>query len=108
MTCFAPGQPGVKAENSDYDLSGGNGLDTPYAAQRVSPIFPPPDGNQTGFNGDYSGLAVVGNIAHPIWSDTRNTVPQVFASQPPGQGTVHDEDIFTTARPVPSGHGEQD
>jgi hypothetical protein len=108
LVCFAPGQPGVKAENSDYDLSGGNALDTPYAAQRISPIFPPPDGNQTGFNGDYSGLTVVGNIAHPIWSDTRNTVPQVFASQPPGQGTVHDEDVFTTARPVPSGHGEQD
>jgi hypothetical protein len=108
LVCFAPGQPGVKAENSDYDLSGGNALDTPYAAQRISPIFPPPDGNQTGFNGDYSGLTVVGNIAHPIWSDTRNTVPQGFASQPPGQGTVHDEDVFTTARPVPSGHGEQD
>jgi hypothetical protein len=108
LVCFAPGQPGVMAENSDYDLSGGNRLDTPYAAQRISPIFPPPDGNQAGFNGDYSGLTVVGNIAHPIWSDTRNTVPQVFASQPPGQGTVHDEDIFTTARPVPSGHGEQD
>lgn len=105
---FAPGQPGVQAENSDYDLSGGNALNTPYAAERISPTFPPPDGNQAGFNGDYSGLTVVGNIAHPIWSDTRNTVPQVFQSQPPGQGVVHDEDIFTTARPVPSGHGEQD
>jgi hypothetical protein len=105
---FAPGQPGVQAENSDYDLSGGAALDTPYAAERISPTFPPPDGNQAGFNGDYSGLTIVGNIAHPIWSDTRNTVPQVFQSQPPGQGVVHDEDIFTTARPVPSGHGEQD
>jgi hypothetical protein len=106
--CFAPGQPGVKAESSDYDLSGGNGLDTPYAAERISPMFAPPDGGQTGFNGDYSGLTVVGDIAHPIWSDTRNTVPQQFASQPPGQGVTHDEDIFTTARPVPSGHGEHD
>jgi hypothetical protein len=101
-------QPGVGAENSDYSLSGGNRLDTPYAAVRVSPTFAPPDGAQAGFNGDYSGLTVVGNTAHPIWSDTRNTVPQQFQSQsqPPGQGVIHDEDIFTTARAVPSGHGE--
>ncbi|MDQ6712877.1 MAG: hypothetical protein M3Z28_06760, partial [Candidatus Dormibacteraeota bacterium] len=71
-------QPGVGAENSDYTLAGGFGLDTPYAAQRISPLFPPPDGNQAGFNGDYSGLTVVGDIAHPIWSDTRNVVPQQF------------------------------
>ena len=100
-------QAGVGAENSDYDLSGGAGLNTPYAAERISPRFPPPDGGQAGFNGDYSGLTVVGNTAHPIWSDTRNTVPQQFQSQPPGQGVVHDEDIFTTARAVPNGHGEQ-
>lgn len=108
VTCFAPGQPGVQAENSDYVLSGGMGLDTPYAAERVSPEFPPPDGNQAGFNGDYSGLTVVGEIAHPIWSDTRNMVPDQFQAQPPGQGVVHDEDVFTTARAVPNGHGEQD
>ncbi len=103
-----PCQPGVGAENSDYTLAGGFGLNTPYAAERVSPIFPPPDGNQTGFNGDYSGLTVVGNIAHPMWSDTRNAVPQQINSQPPGQsGISHDEDAFTTTRPVPSGHGEQ-
>ena len=105
--CFAPGEPGVQAENSDYVLSGGMGLDTPYAAERISPEFPPPDGKQAGFNGDYSGLTVVGDVAHPVWSDTRNTVPAQFQSQPPGQGVVHDEDIFTTARAVPNGHGQQ-
>ncbi len=106
-TPFGPGQAGVQQENSDYVLAGGFGLNTPYAAERISPRFPPPDGNQAGFNGDYSGLTVVGDIAHPIWSDTRNTVPAQFNAQPPGQGVVHDEDVFTTARPVPSGHGEQ-
>lgn len=105
-TPFSPGQAGVQQEASDYVLSGGMGLDTPYAAERISPEFPPPDGNQAGFNGDYSGLTVVGDTAHPIWSDTRNTVPAQFNSQPPGQGVVHDEDVFTTARSVPNGHGE--
>lgn len=102
---FAPGQPGVQAEMSDYTLSGGSGLDTSYAAVRVSPSFAPPDGIQAGFNGDYSGLAVAGDIAHPIWSDTRNAVPAQF-NLPSSQGVTHDEDVFTTARPVPSGHGD--
>lgn len=106
-TCFAPGQPGVQQEMSDYTLSGGSGLHTSFAAERVSPSFAPPDGIQAGFNGDYSGLAVAGEIAHPVWSDTRNTVPPQF-NAPTLQGVIHDEDVFTTARPVPSGHGGQD
>lgn len=107
-TVFAPGvQPGAGAESSDYDLSGGRGLNTPYTAERISPRFAPPDGNQTGFNGDYSGLTVVGEVAHPVWSDTRNVVPAQFQAQPPGQGTIHDEDVFTVTRGVPDGHGEQ-
>jgi hypothetical protein len=103
--CFAPGQPGVQQEASDYTLAGGFGLNTAYAAAPVSPSFAPPDGIQAGFNGDYSGLAVAGNVAHPVWSDTRNTVPAQFNS-PTSQGVVHDEDIFTTARPVPSKQGD--
>jgi hypothetical protein len=100
---FAPGvNPGVQAENSDYDLSGGRNLDTPYDARRISPTFPPPDGNQAGFNGDYSGLIVIGNTAHPIWSDTRNTAPTTT----PSQGVVHDEDIFTVGIALPDGRGE--
>ncbi|MDQ6721704.1 MAG: hypothetical protein M3003_13030, partial [Candidatus Dormibacteraeota bacterium] len=117
---FAPGQPGVQQENSDYALSGGRGLLTPYAERVVSPRFPPPDGIQAGFNGDYSGLVVTGGesgnqngedqggqaIAHPIWSDTRNAVPTQF-NDPTPQGVNRDEDVFTTAVPVPDGHGEQ-
>jgi hypothetical protein len=95
---FAPGQPGVQAEPSDYTLAGGSGLDTPYAAKRISPTFAPPDGGQIGFNGDYSGLVLVGKTAHPVWSDTRNSAPA-------GQGVTHDEDIFTDAVPLPGGGG---
>jgi hypothetical protein len=105
---FAPGMPGVQAASnkSAYILAGRQqpdaDVDTPFGAVRVSPFFPPPDGIQAGFNGDYSGLAVRGNTAHPIWSDTRNSVLQTS----PTQGVVHDEDVFTDSRPIPNGGRE--
>ena len=100
-TPFTPGvQPGVGEEMSDYVVAGGRGGSTPFAFHVVSPSFPPPDGIQTGFNGDYSGLAVNrGNTAHPIWSDTRNVNPF------PQNGVTHDEDIFTDNVGLPDGHG---
>lgn len=91
----APGN-GVKAQPSDYSLAGGSGLSTRYDAVKVSPTFPPPDGIQTGFNGDYTGLVLVGTTAHPIWSDTRNVAPS-------GQGVTHDEDVFTDSVNLPGG-----
>jgi hypothetical protein len=100
---FAPGMPGVQNEPSGYVLAGKQqaagpgGVLVPFASERISPEFPPPDGLQAGFNGDYSGLAIVGTTAHPIWSDTRNSVLQTA----PTQGVVHDEDIFTDSRRIP-------
>ncbi len=39
-----------------------------------------PDADLNGY-GDYSGLAVYNNIAHPVWSDSRNrTNPDVFTA----------------------------
>ena len=103
---FAPGkQPGVQAEDSNYALSGGRGLDTPYAEEVISPTFAPPDGIQAGFNGDYSGLALVGSTAHPVWSDTRNAVPPQF-NDPTSQGVIRDEDVFTDAIRLPDGRGD--
>jgi hypothetical protein len=106
--CFQPGDDGVQASTnkSFYLLSGGQRQNTPFSAVRLSPAigFPPPDGGQIGFNGDYSGLAVSGTTAHPIWSDTRNSA--VMTS--PGQGVVHDEDIFTDSRAIPSGRNGGD
>src|SRR5581483_8578221 len=98
---FAPGDPGVQQGNSDYVLAGGRAAATPYDFKVVSPVFPPPDGIQTGFNGDYSGLAInKGTDAHPIWSDTRNVDPYA-----PANGVVHDEDIFTDNVGLPDGKG---
>jgi len=64
---------------------------------KVSPTFPPPDGIQAGFNGDYSGLVLVGTTAHPIWSDTRNVAPAGQVGRVGG----HDEDVFTDRIKLP-------
>jgi hypothetical protein len=100
--CFQPGDPGVQSptNRSVYILAGGDGSRAPGAQLKnvqISPAFSPPDGNQAGFNGDYSSIAVTGTTAHPVWSDTRNSVVQTS----PDQGVVHDEDVFTDAIPVP-------
>jgi hypothetical protein len=95
---FSPGQPGVQQGTSDYVLAGGRALRTPFNFKVVSPEFAPPDGNQAGFIGDYSGLTInKEGEAHPLWSDTRNANPF------PLNGVVHDEDVFTTAVALPEG-----
>jgi len=100
---FAPGtDPGVGDRDSDYVVAGGTNLDTPYGFKVVSPVFPPPNGNQSGFNGDYSGIVINnGEECHPIWSDTRNVDP--FA---PANGLVNDEDVFTDKQDCPNGKGK--
>jgi hypothetical protein len=91
-----PCQGGVGVNNSDYVLAGGTSMNTPFNFRLVSPVFPPPDGNQAGFNGDYSGLIInKGEEAHPIWSDTRNV------NSFPLNGVVHDEDVFTETVNLP-------
>jgi hypothetical protein len=91
---FAPGQPGVQNRQSVYALAMGIGTATPFAASPVSPMFPPPGGDQFGFLGDYSGMTIRpdGEI-HPIWADTRNKDPLA-----PANGIVNDEDVFSTVR----------
>jgi hypothetical protein len=107
--CDANGNPpegadscaGVQAGQSDYVLAGGSGTALPYAFRSISPVFAPPDGQQAGFNGDYSGLTINRGVrAHPIWSDTRNADPYT-----PANGVVHDEDIFSDNLALPSGGG---
>jgi hypothetical protein len=95
---FALGQPGVGQKLSDYVLSGGSTTGTaPFTASAIAPKTPAPDGIQGGFNGDYSGLAIDPHgMAHPIWSDTRVTVPN-----PAFNLVHHDEDVFTVSRTLP-------
>jgi hypothetical protein len=96
---FTPGlQAGVGELNSDYVLAGGKETAVPYKFKVVSPVFPPPNGIQSGFNGDYSGLTInKGEDAHPIWADTRNANP--FALN----GVANDEDVFTDKIGLPNG-----
>lgn len=61
----------------DFSLSGSRDLHQ-FATRRVttssSPLptqFPDDQGNGT-FLGDYTGMVVVGDEAHPIWTDTRS------------------------------------
>jgi hypothetical protein len=92
---FRPGRdPGVQRRDSDYFLAGGKDLNTPFTHTRVARPFPPPDGVQAGFMGDYSGLAALGDKAIPIWADTRNTA---IAEQ----GASHDEDVFISILDIP-------
>jgi hypothetical protein len=94
------GPGGTAVCMGDYVVSGGNTFDVPFEFKVVAPPFDPPDGNQAGFNGDYSGLAITkGAEAHPVWSDTRNADPFT-----PANGVVHDEDIFTDALGLPNGN----
>lgn len=91
---------GTATCNGDYVLSGGTDSQTPFDFKVVAQPFPPPDGSQAGFNGDYSGLTIPkGSEAHPIWSDTRNVDPYA-----PQNGVVHDEDVFTDTIGLPNGN----
>jgi hypothetical protein len=112
-TTVAPFTCSAGAPNSDYVLAGGTGLasiagtvspgsfPTPFNFKVVSPVFPPPNGIQSGFNGDYSGLTInKGTDAHPIWSDTRNANPY------PENGVANDEDVFTDNVGLPNGNAK--
>ncbi len=97
-----PAQIGTLGQ--EYFISGGFGKNTPYDHERIARMSPAPDGIQAGFNGDYSGLVVTGNTAHPFWSDTRNKVPTPVGTQ----GVTHDEDVFTVRIKVPNSDGDND
>ena len=89
---------------SDYGLAGGWGDSAgPFEFKVLSPAFPPPNGIQAGFNGDYSGITVnKGDDAHVVWSDTRNTDP---FTPPAADGPARDEDIFTDKVNIPHNGG---
>jgi hypothetical protein len=94
---FTIGMPGVADRLSDFVQAGGMNLATPYAFVVLAPKTPPPDGIQVGFNGDYTGLVVIGAAeAHPVWSDTR-----VEAPDPDFDHVTVDEDVFTDQVTLP-------
>jgi len=107
---------------SDISLSGSRDL-ARFGTDRVttSSMPPPtqfggPNGGQ--FYGDYTGLTVTSENAHPVWSDTRN--PDVFLC--PGSATgpgnpprlctaiepnglrANDQEMFTDSVRIPTAH----
>lgn len=106
--------------NMDFSLSGSDFSVRNFNTVRVtsasmpSPTqFPDAQGNSV-FFGDYTGLTVVGQTAHPLWMDTRS--PDLFlcpgtgapgvppalctATEPNGR-VANDQDIFTQGVTVP-------
>jgi hypothetical protein len=106
--------------NMDFSLSGSNPSFMNFKTERVTsssmPVptqFPDKQGNSV-FFGDYTGLTVVGNSAHPLWMDTRSPdlflcpgtgvpgVPPVLCTLTVPSGIVaNDQDIFTRGLSVP-------
>ena len=97
----------------DFSLSGSRDLEH-FTTTRVTsssmPLptqFPDSLGNSV-FFGDYTGLAAVNQIAHPLWMDTRSpdlflcpgtgvpgVPPAVCTASEPNGLTANDQDIFT-------------
>jgi hypothetical protein len=102
---------------SDTSLSGSSGLTT-FATVRVTsssmPVpteFPDPQGNSE-FWGDYSGLAVSGNTAYPLWMDSRDPdlflcptatprAPRLCTAREPNRARANDENIYTRRLAIP-------
>jgi hypothetical protein len=99
---------------SDISVSTSGNLTSFGHAQRVTTSSMPPatefDGN---FYGDYFQLAVTGNVAHPVWSDTRakdlflcpgtgtaGNPPQVCTGAGANFSPANDEEIYTASLSV--------
>ncbi len=98
---------------SDVSLSGSRDLRL-FGTRRVTgSSMPPPTEFRGVFLGDYSGLAAI-DIAHPLWSDTRNpdaflcpgtgtptTAPAVCTGAAANASVANDQDAFTDSSGVP-------
>jgi hypothetical protein len=106
--------------NSDFSLSGSRDV-ARFGTDRVtSGSMPPPTqfgGVQGGqFWGDYTGLTVTNEKAHPVWSDTRavdlfvcpNTAtgpgnpPQLCTATEPNGLRANDQEMFTDSMNIPT------
>lgn len=103
----------------DFSLSGSRDLshfDTTRVTSSSMPLptaFPNAQGNST-FFGDYTGLTIVNEKAHPLWMDTRSpdlflcpgtgapgVPPKLCTATEPNGLVANDQDIFTRAVNLP-------
>lgn len=108
---------------SDFSLSGSRDL-TRFGTERVTTSSMPaptefegPNGGQ--FYGDYTGLTVTNEQAHPVWSDTRSidvflcpgtatgpgNPPQLCSATEPNGQVANDQEMFTASVPIPTSYG---
>lgn len=109
---------------SDFSLSGSRNL-TRFGTDRVtSSSMPPPtefEGPNGGqFWGDYTGLTVTNEQAHPVWSDTRpvdvflcptsatgpGNPPQLCTARELNGLQANDQEMFTDSMDIPTSHHE--
>jgi hypothetical protein len=106
---------------SDFSLSGSRDLAW-FATDRVTSSsmpaptqFPGPNGGQ--FYGDYTGLTVTNEKAHPVWSDTRakdvflctgtgtpGNPPRLCSGVEANGLTANDQEMFTDSMSIPGSH----
>ncbi len=107
---------------SDLSLSGSRDL-TRFGTDRVTTSsmppptqFPGPNGGQ--FYGDYTGLTVTNERAHPVWSDTRavdvflcpdsvtgpGNPPRLCTATEPNGLRANDQEMFTDSASIPTSH----
>ena len=107
---------------SDLSLSGSRDL-ARFGTDRVTTSsmppptqFPGPNGGQ--FYGDYTGLTVTNERAHPVWSDTRavdvflcpdsvtgrGNPPRLCTATEPNGLRANDQEMFTDSASIPTSH----
>ena len=105
---------------SDFSLSGSRDLTRFGAARVTSSSMPPPTqfGGAKGgqFWGDYTGLTVTSEKAHPVWSDTRavdvfvcpgsatgpGNPPRLCTAIEPNGLQANDQEMFTDSLNIPT------
>jgi hypothetical protein len=101
---------------SDFSLSGSADLAHFSATRVTSGSMPPPTQFSGIFWGDYTGMSVSGNTAHPAWSDTRpldvflcpdtgtaTAPPEICTGAADNARLANDQEMFTATVGVP-GH----
>ena len=99
---------------SDISVStSGNLTSFEHAQRATTSSMPPPTEFGGTFYGDYFQLAVTGDLAHPVWSDTRaqdlflcpgtgtaGNPPQVCTGAGANFSPANDEEIYTASLSV--------
>lgn len=107
------GNMDVSLSGSDFSIRNFNTVRVTSASMPTPTQFTNTQGNGT-FFGDYTGLSVIGNVAHPLWMDTRSpdlflcpgtgapgVPPALCTATEPNGHMANDQDIFSQAVTVP-------